>query len=378
MTYDVFLSYSRKDVDWAIRLEQGLKGRGLSVFRDASRLTAGERWDEQLQGAITQARNLVVLWSDNARASDWVFAERSMFQADMRNSRQTRRLIHVNLQGQFAAAGPFEQVDDINTVALYDQGAAALDAQPGVLLKVLNKVEEAARADNSIVVMKVLMTSRLSSLQGLPLTMKARFAPNFGETLQAIGIRTDDTTAWKNELAKYDSENRGDWRPFGAGSSIDQILSDVRDSIQKVAGAPRFRWRELDEEFWSDELFDTVVGNIAQHLALIVIDPLSLYDPDVANRLPTLHTKLQAHRCVTVFLAPFAIPAPSFHLRKVVKGAAVELFTQYYDPPFNGSTRLPMSVCAHDDLDLRRVLSAGLDGQVQRGTDRASDLPRLG
>jgi hypothetical protein len=381
MQYDAFISYSRKDVDWAVRLEQGLKARGLQVFRDEERLKAGEEWESQLQGAISESRHLLVLWSDHARESDWVYEERSWFDSDIKGSTEKRGATFINLQGKFKAAGRYHQVDYINQAGVYGNGIKAIDADPKLWLKVLDKVEEAVKADDSLPIVKVPLVSTLTSLQNLPLTAKAGFAPKYGETLEAIRIKRDDTDAWKTELAKYYSDDRANWRPFGAGSTIDQLLADVRAKILAVKQAPKFRWREVDEEFWADEAdpFETAVGNIAQHLAFLVIDPLSLYDPDVANRLPTLRAMLQPQRCATVFLAPFAIPPESSHLRRVVKGAALDLFKQYYDPPFNGSTIYSLSVCAHDDLDLKRVLSTGLDRQLLQDPQRVtSNLPRVG
>jgi hypothetical protein len=39
----------------------------------------------------------------------------------------------------------------------------------------------------------------------------------------------------------------------------------------------------------------------------------------------------------------------------------------------------PLSVCAHDGLDLRRVLSASLDSELlQQAQRESSRLPRLG
>src|SRR5262245_26845055 len=132
MVYDVFISYSRKDVDWASRLERDLKKRGISVFRDEERLRAGEKWDQQLQDAIADSMHLVVLWSPNARESDWVEEERIHFEADRKGSTERRQTVFVNLQGKYKAVGAFEQVDNVNQAGLYEAGAKALDQRDDV------------------------------------------------------------------------------------------------------------------------------------------------------------------------------------------------------------------------------------------------------
>jgi hypothetical protein len=381
MKYDVFISYSRTDVAWAKHLQEGLKGRGIHAFRDEDRMTAGDKWDQQLQDAISESRHLLVLWSPHARESDWVEEERIHFQADRKGSAEKRRVIFINLDGKYKSASAFEQVDNINQAGLYKNAQGALDPDPQVWKKVFDKVEEAVKQDASLPIFKVLLVSTLKTLQETPLKAKAGLAPTFGETLEAIGIKSDDTDAWQGELAKYYGPERSRWRPFGAASTIDELLDDMRDRIQGVKGAPAFRWRDVEEEFWSDDadVLDVAVSNIAHHMSFVVIDPLSLYDPQVSSRLPTLRAMLQPQRCATAVLAPFVMPAASSHLRRVVKGAAVELFRQYYEPAFNGSTLYPLSVCAHDGLDLRRVLSASLDAELlQQAQRESSRLPRLG
>jgi len=141
--YDAFLSYSSQDVNWASRIETALESRGITVFRDKTRLVAGDAWDDQLQGAIEASRHLLLLWSNFARDSDWVMQERVYFEASRRNVSEKRRLIAVNLEDANKALNRFEQITDISKANLYAQGAMSLDANPPVWLRVLDRLEEA-------------------------------------------------------------------------------------------------------------------------------------------------------------------------------------------------------------------------------------------
>jgi TIR domain len=364
--YDLFLSYSSKDVGWAEWLQTALLQRGIEAYRDKDRLTAGDEWQPQLQEAIRKSRHLIVLWSTPARESDWVYQERMYFEADLKGSKEPRRIVFVNLEAVNKAQASVEQIDDIRKAGLYPNGAASLDSNPKVRKRVLDRLEDAVKEQDSVPIYKVLMVSTLDTLRNTPLNARAGLAPPFGETLKELEIRQDDTDAYKTELAKYYDNERSAWKPFGLDQPIDTILDDLRNKVQETANAPRFRWRDVGEEFWSDnaEDFELSLRNISQHLALIVIDPISLYDPEVMNRLPQLRSFLKPELCATAVLAPYSIPTKNSHIRRVLRGAALDIFRQYSEPAFNGSTLHPLNMCAHDPIDVRRVLCSSLDQKV--------------
>src|SRR5262245_43150567 len=79
MPYEVFISYSSKDRPWAKKLAGDLEGRGLTVFYDQSALQDGEAWRAQLDEEIRACKQLVCLWSKNAKESLWVQDEMTTF-----------------------------------------------------------------------------------------------------------------------------------------------------------------------------------------------------------------------------------------------------------------------------------------------------------
>jgi len=71
---DVFVSYARPDRSLVEELGRRLEGLGLSVFYD-TKVAPGDNWESRIEEEYRNARMVVVLWSDNAAASEWVKTE---------------------------------------------------------------------------------------------------------------------------------------------------------------------------------------------------------------------------------------------------------------------------------------------------------------
>lgn len=57
----VFISYSRRDADWARSFAQALKQRGVSVWFDEFEVRPGEAWHDALESALRNSDVLVAL-----------------------------------------------------------------------------------------------------------------------------------------------------------------------------------------------------------------------------------------------------------------------------------------------------------------------------
>lgn len=134
--YDVFISYSSKDRPWAKKLADSLTQNNKNVFLDDDRLTAGAKWEQQLLEALRESQNMVVIWSDNARASDWVSQEKIRFQILRERAGEnsaTQKLIFLNLQGDNDSAySTYQQINSLKEQNVYlanqeDKGINALD-----------------------------------------------------------------------------------------------------------------------------------------------------------------------------------------------------------------------------------------------------------
>jgi hypothetical protein len=77
MTGHTFISYSKKDISFAIKLADNLADSGFKVWIDRS-LKLGAEWQEDIANNIKSAGNVIVVVSKNSMASNWVLHEGSL------------------------------------------------------------------------------------------------------------------------------------------------------------------------------------------------------------------------------------------------------------------------------------------------------------
>ena len=71
----VFISYSRRDLEFVKRLSADLQAAGLKVWYDLSGLEAGTRWGIEIQDALDKSCFFLVVLSPNSCRSEWVERE---------------------------------------------------------------------------------------------------------------------------------------------------------------------------------------------------------------------------------------------------------------------------------------------------------------
>jgi formylglycine-generating enzyme required for sulfatase activity len=71
----VFISYSRKDIEFVERLASDLQSAGLVVWYDLSGLEGGTRWGIEIQSAIENSQFFLAVLSPNSLNSKWVQRE---------------------------------------------------------------------------------------------------------------------------------------------------------------------------------------------------------------------------------------------------------------------------------------------------------------
>ena len=98
---DVFVSYARPDEPQAKRVADALRNLGFSVWRD-DELPAHRAYSDVILERLNESRAVVVLWSEEARKSQWVRAE-----ADA--ARQAGTLVQITLDGSLPPL-PFNQI----------------------------------------------------------------------------------------------------------------------------------------------------------------------------------------------------------------------------------------------------------------------------
>ena len=71
----IFISYSRKDIEFVERLVSDLKSADLTVWYDLSGLDGGTQWGTEIQRAIKQSQHFLLVLSPNSLESKWVQRE---------------------------------------------------------------------------------------------------------------------------------------------------------------------------------------------------------------------------------------------------------------------------------------------------------------
>jgi TIR domain len=71
----VFISYSRKDIDFANRLDSALKARGFEPLIDRTEIYAFEEWWKRIEALIAQADTVVFVLSPDSVSSDVALRE---------------------------------------------------------------------------------------------------------------------------------------------------------------------------------------------------------------------------------------------------------------------------------------------------------------
>ena len=67
----MFISYASEDLEWASRLAHAFQALGWSVWWDRKIIT-GQAFDKAIEHELETTRSVVVLWSVNSIASEWV------------------------------------------------------------------------------------------------------------------------------------------------------------------------------------------------------------------------------------------------------------------------------------------------------------------
>ena len=98
---DVFISYARTDEKVARRVASVIQKAGYSVWWDAD-LPAHRSYSEEIESHLREAKAVVVLWSKEAAASQWVRAE-----ADV--ARNDNKLVQLSVDGTIPPI-PFNQI----------------------------------------------------------------------------------------------------------------------------------------------------------------------------------------------------------------------------------------------------------------------------
>jgi hypothetical protein len=368
--YDVFVSYSSTDGGWAARLEQALADAGLSVFRDKTRLAAGDKWDARLREAINGSQHLVALWSDPAKNSDWVARELYRFDA-LAEGDASRRLILLNLQGQNKSLTAFQSIDELNSAEQYQAGVEAVDVNrwSAVVDKIVAAVR---RSDDSIPFTAAVLTMTADQLA------KAGVPERLATVEQRLGIPAQQIGA------RYGA-SRLDWKPYGGPATIRTLLDGVVNHLNGLAADAglRFRWEEVSSDLWADTATNKpsqAAGNLARApLSLVIVDLLALRDDDVFQRCSILRQHVRKDTSAWIVVPPMPSDPRMLAYRELVVGWSRPLLDAYLDPPIPNLEANPPQYSIHcgDESELQRMVRTAAGRYVASRTPAGSGSPIL-
>jgi TIR domain-containing protein len=379
LEYDLFVSYASEDEAWAAALHERLDELGINSFLDRTRLSPGANWSKELLGALNRSRHLIVLWSEHARRSDWVNRELNRFEAAADPGGEGlppgRRLVFLELDTEHAAYGQLQAITDLRRSGLYPDAGP----QGAVWDAMTRSLADTLRADQkSLPIPLLLVTTTEQGIDTIDVKEQRGQRPQFCNVLHDLSIGDMQT------LRSRYGRNRCDWHPFGSDSDVHTILANLSDEInqeiQEVSGgtAGRFHWDYVEEEFWTDNaVADRVARRLGRGPAVVVIDPLSFYDPEVFDRYANhLSDVLANGDAFLLVLAPYAPPPTSVALRDMVEVLAGRIFKQFFRPPaFSGTPYARCGFPVGDEVELWGWVASAVGPQLRPRSDR---IPYLG
>jgi hypothetical protein len=368
MPYDVFISYTKDDRPWAERLHRELFELGLDAFWDRSSLKAGENWNNQLERALAESNNLVVLWSTKAKENDWVDHEATMFyQGLWKFSAQPvaieqkmieQKMIYVYLDRDFAPYRHIQGVTEFRETGVYALGADKVSAE--LWTRVVTRVYDAVKNSSAALGIPLLIfAATKDQINKVVVDQRPgflKFASCLAELLKGIGMKHDQL------LSQYDV-NRSDWRPFGGTCTIKDMLDHDRLQMNKLPNAMPFRWEYIGEKFWSQQPADrqAIEAEVAKllrpNLAVVVIDPISFYVPEIYGSFDMIKDCFDNENAIIIVLSPATLPESCRNYREALRNLEGRIFNQYYTPGIK-IPYAPCNVSFGDELDIQRSVLA--------------------
>lgn len=372
---DLFISYSSKDRAWAKRLYDDLKlvATEMDIFwdRDPASLPPGKPFRDQLNDKATTASHFVVLWSENAKASNEVGPEIQMFDQNKavnpRAGGVDRTLFYVPLEGQYGPLEALQGFAELRRLQTYTAGnpddLSKLDVQPhgnewNRMVTIIGDTVLKADAMQPVTLAVVAMNASIVDVIDPFLNVRLGADPSLQDVLDSVGLTLADAKSRYHATAL-------DWRPFGTTQTVMDFMRDLRAQINgKLEPKYRFRWDPCDLvglACTNPAEFRQKLAKLGNAPSVVVIDPISLHNLVVSNAFLDLLDYAQKEQSVIVSLSPVAASPSVSRLYQALRGRGKPVLNGFFEPqvPAKGVfARCGINV--QHPLDVERLIRASL------------------
>jgi hypothetical protein len=156
-TPTAFFSYSREDLEFALRLAKDLKKAGASVWMDKLDIRAGQLWERRVEDALGTCPRVLVILSPSSVNSHQVMAEVGfaldehkevipVIYRDCKIPYRLRPIQHVDFRGDYAEAFQ-DLLDSMGVERQASAAAVSLEEQAVTGMTAINEATEKARLE---------------------------------------------------------------------------------------------------------------------------------------------------------------------------------------------------------------------------------------
>lgn len=251
---DVFISYSRDNLDIVSRIAEAVQREGYDLWWDAD-LPPHRSYGDVIQEKIDSAKAVIVVWSESSAASEWVRAE-----ADM--ARNQKKLIQTSVDDAMPPL-PFNQIQfaslsgwngetdhrDWRKVLISLADLAGKDAKPIAAVSPRKNVPSLPPERPS--------APLLSSNNALPITLSALALAGFVGLAIWFFLSGDsgDKVPKNAEIAEFPDAGANDDEQTGNNAAVQSSIAPVRQSEPlPPASATRFAQKAVinDNDGWTN------------------------------------------------------------------------------------------------------------------------------
>lgn len=165
----------------------------------------------------------------------------------------------------------------------------------------------------------------------------------------------------KNDILNTYGCSWRDWKPFHGNAPIWDLLQGAKDLINQITKGKPFRWQPLDDIFYDYDnadsyAIDKEIKLMESTLSILVVDPLSLYDPLVKWRFERMYSLFSNPNILIFVLPPIPIPSTTSAMRQIMNNVAKPVFDHFYNPPIHLANYAACAGLLNDEMDIRRWL----------------------